>query len=712
MGDFLLIGYNSYMYVAHTPSKLLPTEWHSLKDHLTKTSDLCYSFGKNIGLPLTAQFLGLVHDLGKYKEDFQAYLKLSYATGEKQKSVPHKQVGALYLLENFDSIGELLALCILGHHNEIPAYRILEDDIFNFTNEAELKDCCDKAQKDGIIFDHSFAQEFQSFIKDKTADQISFILRLLQSVLVDSDYIDTSNHFYPFFPYVENKFNIDEMIYEYNLFQNQFSIRNEIDVLRNEIKNIVLDSACNTQNIFTMTATTGAGKTNCGLGFALNHSKNNNFQKIVFVQPFTSITDQTASIYQGIFSNKSTILEHHSVVNEKEGVNEKWRSKASQNWNASIIISTSNQLYESLFDNKPSRLRKLHRLANACIVIDEAQSIPLKLLKPTLNALSCLTEVFNSSVVLCTATQPDFYKYLKNKPVELIKNYAHYFKELERNKICYNEKALTIDDLVMELKNQNITLCIVNKRKVAQKIVKELSITEPEDEILHLSTTMTPNHRKKVIENVHHRLLNKQRTILVATSCIECGVDVDFPSGYRQNCFLSSIYQAAGRINRNGFRNAYDSALTVFELKDERHDELMEYGISKSKDYILFEDITNPDVISKYFKEMFNDHASKLDEKNIIRRLCELDFPQVSRDYKLIENDNVNLVIVNSESLSLVTQVRNNEIPPFEINKKLGPYCISVKPNDIKNRDSDIDLSVEGLMFWTGNYNDIYGLEI
>ena len=115
--------------------------------------------------------------------------------------------------------------------------------------------------------------------------------------------------------------------------------------------------------------------------------------------------------------------------------------------------------------------------------------------------------------------------------------------------------------------------------------------------------TNTNEYYEKILE----QLIKEYEDSEIKNLCIECGVDVDFPSGYRQNCFLSSIYQAAGRINRNGFRNAYDSALTVFELKDERHDELMEYGISKSKDYILFEDITNPDVISKYFKEMFND---------------------------------------------------------------------------------------------------------
>jgi CRISPR-associated endonuclease/helicase Cas3 len=701
------------MYVAHTPSDLKPDVWHSLTDHLNTVADLCFEYGKNINLPYTAKFLGQIHDLGKYKPEFQNYLRVSHATGLKQSSVPHKQVGALYLLENFGDTGELLALSILGHHNEIPSFRHLESEIDEFTNVDEMERCFSLAVKDGMNFDLTFVQEFQDFIKGKAPDEIFFILRFLHSVLVDSDHIDTSNHFYPYYQYVENKTNIDKMIDDYELFQSEFNCRNEIDVLRTEIKNVIIKNSFVSTNIFTMTATTGAGKTNCGLGFALNHSKHNNLQKIVFVQPFTSITDQTASIYQGIFKNKSTVLEHHSVVNEKDGINEKWRSKASQNWNAPIVISTMVQLLESLFDNKPSKIRKLHRLANACIVLDEAQSIPLNLVKPTLNALSHLNKIFNTTVVLCTATQPDFHKYLKNKTVELIDNYEDYFKKLERNTICYNSNSYSIDTLADELKSHNQTLCIVNKRKIAQHIVKKLQRTENKDEVLHLSTTMTPNHRKKVLENVHYRLKNDLRIILIATSCIECGVDVDFPLGYRQNCYLSSIYQAAGRINRNGNnKDKYSSPLIVFDLENERHDEIMEYGIVKSRDYINFEDISNPNVISKYFKEMFEDHSSRLDYKNIIRSSQKLDYPQVSTDYKIIENNNINLIISNADSQDIIALVRNNQIPPFEINKKLGPYCISVKPNDIKGRESSVDTSIDGLFLWTGAYNEVYGLEL
>jgi len=207
------------MYVAHTPSDHKPDVWHSLTDHLNTVADLCFEYGKNINLPYTAKFLGQIHDLGKYKPEFQNYLRVSYTTGVKQSSVPHKQVGALYLLENFGNIGELLALSILGHHNEIPSFRHLESEIDEFTNVNEMELCFSLAVKDGMNFDLTFVQEFQDFIKGKSPDEIFFTLRFLHSVLVDSDHIDTSNHFYPYFQYIENKTNIDKMIDDYDEFQ-------------------------------------------------------------------------------------------------------------------------------------------------------------------------------------------------------------------------------------------------------------------------------------------------------------------------------------------------------------------------------------------------------------------------------------------------------------------------------------------------------------
>ena len=127
-------------------------------------------------------------------------------------------------------------------------------------------------------------------------------------------------------------------------------------------------------------------------------------ERIVYAIPFTSIIDQTAAIFREVLG-EDVVLEHHSSIDEEHIANENREHKreaadklklAMEDWAAPVVVTTNVQLFESLYSNRPSRCRKLHNLANSVIVLDEAQTIPLALLRPCLDAIDELARNYGA----------------------------------------------------------------------------------------------------------------------------------------------------------------------------------------------------------------------------------------------------------------------------------------------------------------------------
>jgi len=107
----------------------------SLEEHLLGVAEIAKRLASKIGLEPQGELIGLIHDLGKYSNEFQAYLKSAVglinqdedefvdARGLKGK-VDHSTAGAQLVWEQLAKqgdvgliVGQVLSLCIASHHS-------------------------------------------------------------------------------------------------------------------------------------------------------------------------------------------------------------------------------------------------------------------------------------------------------------------------------------------------------------------------------------------------------------------------------------------------------------------------------------------------------------------------------------------------------------------------------------------------------------------
>jgi len=278
-------------------------------------------------------------------------------------------------------------------------------------------DPLDPQWRDELAPDSSGLMPPLALDRERAAFQLAFLGRMIFSCLVDADFRDTE----AFYDRIEGRQRdrewpalstiIDGLVarFDAHMAEKQAtSSPSRVNTLRAEILTHVRARAGEPTGLFTLTVPTGGGKTLASLGFALDHARRHGLERIIFAIPFTSVIDQTAAIFRDVLG-ENLVLEHHSAIEEaafRERAGGDKLKLAMEDWAAPIIVTTNVQLFESLFSSRPSRCRKLHNIARSVIVLDEAQTIPLPVLKPCVAALDELACNYGASIVLCTATQP------------------------------------------------------------------------------------------------------------------------------------------------------------------------------------------------------------------------------------------------------------------------------------------------------------------
>jgi CRISPR-associated endonuclease/helicase Cas3 len=644
-------------------------------EHLQGTAALAKEFALPFGGGEQAELAGLAHDLGKYTTGFQRRL-------EGGPKVDHATAGAFLCCQTQQPFA---AFAAMGHHGGLPDGGGKGDGPESGTFLGRIN----KAAQGRLESCEAWRAELSlpSPMRPAHCDtplEGMFFTRMLYSCLVDADYLDTE-------AFMEGRGRergecsmeqLWEKLRQYT--SGWFPPKGELNRRRCAILDQCMrEGEERAPGLFTLTVPTGGGKTVASLAFAIAHAKRHGLRRVIYVIPYTSIIEQTAQTFRDILGAEN-VLEHHSNVLydlEGEASSKNIRlAKATENWDAPVVVTTAVQFFESLYASRPSQCRKLHNIAGSVVIFDEAQMLPIPYLRPCVHAISQLVGRYHVSAVLCTATQPAL------GPI-----FQEFLPDILSTELCLPElregdvfrrvtfrKAgpLSWGELAEALHGRNQALCVVNTRKSARVLYELLS----REGCFHLSTLMTPAHRRAVLEEIRQRLKEGLPCRVVSTSLIEAGVDVDFPAVWREEAGLDSILQAAGRCNREGGRPVDESMVTIFR-GEAKIPPLFATAVGAGRTVMeRMEDPTAPEAIHDYFRELLDlKGKGAQDVHHILDTMRQdfLPFRTVSEQFHLIESATRTVYIPLEEGRFLVERLQAGE-RSRNLFRALGQYGVSV----------------------------------
>ena len=646
--------------------------------------------------------IGLLHDIGKYQPSFQEKI----VTG-KNIRVEHAACGAIEFPKRSGTVLDLMAqFCIAGHHTGLPDGGSFADDTSDSTlcgrlsNQERFEDyseylnelkLCKTDGKELLCLFEDVCDDREAFL-----ERYAFLTRYCFSCLTDADSIDTAN----FCRGREERTlssDFSACLEKLNCCLDSFVCETELQRARARLQAQVLKKTGADAEIYLMDMPTGSGKTLCSMKFALERALGNNKKRIIYVIPYNSIIDQTVTVFEELFGDSAQILRHQSsfCVDDSD-YDEDYKQllkNAAENWNAQIIVTTSVQLFESVYKNKRNRLRKLHHMAESVIVFDEVHMMPMPYWQPCLRAVAQITGLLNSEALFLTATMPDFEK--------LVHTYA-----LPHTTICKTIADKTDFALFRKCQYKNMgevskeramndarrcpsALIVVNRRKTALELYGMASGRK-----FHLSTYMSAFDRQRTISAIKEELEmlyrdypdldgvpEERRVTVVSTSLIEAGVDLDFYTVYRELSGLDSILQAGGRCNREGKRQ--NAVVQVFELDRASNEAKVNITRRLIKEY---RDISDEECIREYYRRLvnFKDEEIKI---NTISAGCQkpmnLPFADYAKRFQMIKDNSVAVAVAEDElSKGLINRLIDTGYTDF---RRLQKYTFTVYENELND---------------------------
>lgn len=677
----------------------------TIESHCINVAAYCFNIGKQIGLSNVSYIAGLLHDVGKFSNEFQNYIKK--ATQGKQVhrgEVNHSSAGGIFCKEIIQAtttievlLQEIISYAIISHHGLNDCISINGEDKFSMrlsnterNFDKDIHKTIQKFVRENITQEHidCAKREIEKYFKQineisdlmhteqnentniKNGTQyfmIGCLQRLVCSILIDADRRDT----YEFMTknrLEEISSNELEILWtrysdKVEQFTKKLSLcgdKSKINLLRAEISNQCKSFADNIPGVYKLSIPTGGGKTISGLRYAVNHAKKYHKKHILYIAPFLSILEQNANVIRNILNDDKNILEHHSnyFIDDSNGEEMINYQVNVDTWDLPVILTTMVRFLNLLFSGGTQDLRRFHQLTDAVIIIDEAQSIPVHCINLFNTMINFLHKCCNTTVILCTATQPLFEKtqrkLIYSNQESIIVNELKYHDAFKRvtledcisNCSCMDSRDIT--DFIERIFDRNL-LIILNTKQAVKKLYEECYKRFSNIRVFQLTTYMCAQHRLECLQTIKQLLQEDERVICISTQLIEAGVDISFQKVIRSLAGYDSIIQAAGRCNRNGEQQGL-SSVYIIDDKDEILTSLS--TIQDGKDCmfsVLYENKNNllsVEVIKKYY------------EKFYFRNLGQMNF-----NIKSLNNNLFDLLAYNGKLRNLYFQTSKMAYP-------------------------------------------------
>lgn len=663
---------------------------HLLIEHLKAVGELARGFANRFGSGDWGYLAGLWHDLGKYAGAFQRLIREengfeAHIEGDLTGLRDHSSAGAIHARRKLGLCGLPLAFAIAGHHAGLPDVEDLKERL----DRREKRYAAAQRNAPAEVLHPQEPPKFP-FPRDDSSPgvrrRLELWIRMVFSTLCDADFLDTERFYDAERAALRgNPRSIQDLAQRLASYMDALEREappTEVNRVRAQVREACVFAASQAPGVFSLTVPTGGGKTLAAMAFALEHATQHGLDRVVVAIPFTSIVEQNADVYRDALG-QDAVLEHHSALDPER---ETPRNRiACENWDYPVIVTTTVQLFESLFANRPSACRKLHRLARSVIILDEAQTLPPALLESILDVLWTLTRDYGASVVVCTATQPAFGRDQGLQcgfPTvrEIVPDSINAVGRLRRVRTRWprTDAPTSYEDLAAEVTKEPDVLVVVHRRADARRLCELLDEQLGHDETFHLSALMCPAHRSIVLGEIRARKARGEPVRVVSTQLVEAGVDLDFPVVYRALGGLDSLAQAAGRCNREGKLPGLGE-IRVFHAPTKPPPGVPRVAHEATLDLLRRDpdlDLLAPASHQEYFRLLYR--TRDLDQRGIQELRASLRFREVARQFRIIEDDYTAPIVVPYRDFERHVSTIEHAGPSRDRLRALQRYTVAV----------------------------------